>query len=72
MKKDKPAMFIVYPNGYGTEQKKFVQSVSELNSMNTSSTAYIAATDVYEKVLRQRKETLEKRWEKFNKKMQMV
>jgi hypothetical protein len=55
MKKDKPAMFIVYPKGYGTEQKEFVQSVSELNSMNTSSTAYIAATDVYEKVLRQRK-----------------
>lgn len=65
-------MFIVYPNGYGTEQKKFVQSVSELNSMKLSSTTYIAATDVYEKVLRQRKETLEKRWEKFNKKMQMV
>lgn len=65
-------MFIVYPNGYGTEQKKFVQSVSELNSMKLSSTTYIAATNVYEKVLRQRKETLEKRWEKFNKKMQMV
>ena len=61
--KEKKTLFVVYPNGYGTDSNYEVFSTDELNEKILSSTACISSTASYEDEIKKRLAEIHSRWD---------
>jgi len=62
VKAEKKPLFIIYPDGYGTDKFRNIFSADELNATELPSTACISSTDEYEERIKKHLDSIHSRW----------